>query len=94
MTSLTNLESLAYFLPELVIVISLLLIIVLDLLPKTKPYTFHLALSAIILSGICLFFTFGETEALFMGMIAIDPFSHFFKAIFLLAGTKSPPICW
>ena len=84
MNSLSNLSSLFYYLPELVIITSLLLVILLDLFTKTKPYTFHVSLLAIIIAGMFLIFTFGDIESLFMGMIALDPFSHFFKLIFLL----------
>jgi NADH-quinone oxidoreductase subunit N len=46
-------------------------------------YTFPLCLIGIILSGITLWNNHGITESLFMGMICIDPFSHYFKYIFL-----------
>ena len=78
-----NLASLAYYLPELIIVSGLLLIIILDLIPITKPYVFYSSLVVILVASIFLFFTYGITESLFMGMISIDPFSHYFKGIFL-----------
>ena len=84
MISLSNLSSLYYYLPELVLICSILMVILLDLLPKTKPYTFYVSLFAITIAGLFLMITSGSVQSLFMGMIALDPFSHFFKIIFLL----------
>jgi len=82
---MSNLSSLSYYLPELIIIIALLSVIIMDLISKTKPYTFYLTLGAIIIASIFLWLQSGAAEPLFMGMIAIDPFSHYFKAIFLLS---------
>ena len=82
---MSNLTSLSYYIPELIIIISILMVIVLDVIPSFKKYTFHLSLGAILLAGIFLWQTYGEAQSLFMGMISIDPFSHFFKIIFLLS---------
>ena len=80
---MSNFNSLSFYLPELIIIVTILLLIVFDLVPSTKPYTFSLSICSIILSAIFLMFSYGETQSLFMGMIAIDPFSHYFKFIFL-----------
>ena len=79
MNAMNNLSSLIYFLPELIIILTLLLVILLDLIPATKPFTFHLSLSAILIAAFCLWGSYGETQSLFMGMIVIDPFSHYFS---------------
>jgi len=84
MNAMSNLSSLIYYLPELIIIIALLLVILLDLIPIAKPYTCHLSLFAILLAGIGLWGSFGESKSLFMGMIVVDPFSHYFKIIFLI----------
>ncbi len=82
---MSNLSSLSYYIPELIIISAILLIIILDIIPSTKPYTFNLALASIIASAFFLCQNYGESHSLFMGMIALDPFSHYFKYIFLFA---------
>ena len=82
---MSNLSSLSYYIPELIIISAILLIIILDIIPSTKPYTFNLALASIIASTFFLCQNYGESHSLFMGMIALDPFSHYFKYIFLFA---------
>jgi len=82
---MSNLNSLSYYIPELIIISAILLIIILDIIPSTKPYTFNLALASIIASAFFLCQNYGESHSLFMGMIALDPFSHYFKYIFLFA---------
>ena len=82
---MSNLSSLSYYIPELIIISAILLIIILDIIPPTKPYTFNLALASIIASAFFLCQNYGESHSLFMGMITLDPFSHYFKYIFLLA---------
>ena len=78
-----NLNSLSYYIPELIIITSILLIIILDLIPVAKSYTFPLALISIVLSALFLWQSYGYSQDLFMGMIVLDPFSHYFKFIFL-----------
>ena len=82
---MSNLSSLSYYIPELIIISAILLIIILDIIPSTKPYTFNLALASIIASTFFLCQNYGDSHSLFMGMIAMDPFSHYFKYIFLFA---------
>jgi len=82
---MSNLSSLSFYIPELIIISAILLVIVLDVIPTCKKYTFPLSLSAILLASLFLWQSYGESQALFMGMISIDPFSHFFKMIFLLS---------
>ena len=82
---MSNLTSLSFYIPELIIISSILLVIVFDVIPSYKQYTFSISLGAIVLAGIFLFRSYGESHGLFMGMISIDPFSHFFKMIFLIS---------
>ncbi len=82
---MSNLNSLSFYIPELIIICSILLVIVLDVIPTVSRYTFHIALTAIVLAGGFLWNNYGVTDSLFMGMISIDPFSHFFKFLFLFA---------
>jgi NADH-quinone oxidoreductase subunit N len=80
---MSNINSLSLYLPELIIITTLLLIIILDLIPSTRIFTFPLSLVSLAFSAIMLWKSYGITDSLFMGMICIDPFSHFFKYIFL-----------
>ena len=82
---MSNLSSLSFYIPELIIILAILLIIILDIIPSTKSYTFSLALASIVTSSIFLYQNSGESYSLFMGMIVLDPFSHYFKYIFLFA---------
>ena len=82
---MSNLSSLSFYIPELIIISAILLVIILDIIPACKKYTFYLSLGAILLATLFLCQSYGESHALFMGMISIDPFSHFFKMIFLLS---------
>ena len=49
-----NFQSLAYFLPELIIILSILFVIISDLVPSIKQYSFHLSLTGIFLASIML----------------------------------------
>ena len=76
---MSNLSSLSYYIPELIMVSAILLIIILDIIPSTKSYTFNLALASIVASTFFLCQNYGESHSLFIGMIALDPFSHYFN---------------
>lgn len=80
-----NLSSLLYFVPELIIIIGLLTVILLEIIPGGKKWVFKVALASIVISFICLFLTLNQNIQLFMGLIVSDPFSTFFKIIFLLS---------
>ena len=69
--------------PELIIIVAILSTIVFDLIPKTRKYTFYLCVALLCFSGVALYGTYGIINSLFMGMICVDPFSHYFKFIFL-----------
>ncbi len=79
-------ESLQSFGPEMQVAAGAMAILLLDLFIPIA-YSRHLAWVAILgcilpLSGIGHLYE--ESEGLFLGMVAIDPFSNFFKAFFLL----------
>ncbi len=84
-----NLASLPYFIPELILVGTLLLLIIVDLVLKDKPSAGWLSLIA--LSGviIALIAVIGQydlgTRSLFNGVLVLDHFSLFFKVLFLAA---------
>ena len=78
---MTNFNSLSFYIPELIIIVAIISTIVFDLIPKTREYTFYLCIGLLLFSGVALYGTYGIINSLFMGMICIDPFSHYFKYI-------------
>ena len=56
-----------------------------DLNSELKKYTFHITIFGLLGASLLLFLSQGYEHSLFMGMITIDPFSHFFKWLFLIA---------
>ena len=82
---MSNFLSLKYFLPELCLLVFTLLIIIFELIPSLKKHTFNISVIGLIITSILLFQTHGQNTPLFMGMITIDSFSHFFKYVFLLS---------
>lgn len=84
--NLSNLESLNYFYPELILVCSALGVILLDLLLKRRERTLtaYLALLGIFISFLAAVKLFPGNKVLFSQMVALDPFALFFKIFFLL----------
>lgn len=92
MQPLSNIESLLYFTPELLLVVSAIVVILVDLGVKNRESSTVVYLS---LAGIgCVFaavlLTHGQlgnraSISLFLGMIRLDAFSTFFKVLLLLA---------
>tara|TARA_B100000945_G_C20415922_1_gene615133 strand:+ start:398 stop:1876 length:1479 start_codon:yes stop_codon:yes gene_type:complete len=81
---INNLNSIPYYMPELILIISIILVIAFDLIPSMKSYTFPIALISIFISFMFLFFNPNtQSVNLFMGMISADLFSDYFKYIFL-----------
>jgi NADH-quinone oxidoreductase subunit N len=82
---MTNIESLRYFIPEVILAVLILVIILVDLVLKRKKGP----LSAIMIVGIlaALYATlqspYTDNVVLFHGMVTLDPFAVFFKVIFL-----------
>ena len=92
MQPLSNIESLLYFSPEILLVIFAAAVIILDLVVKDQE---SIAVAYLSLVGcLCTFaavlfthFSFGDEGpiSLFLGMIRLDMFSSFFKVLLLLA---------
>ena len=87
-----NIESLAYFSPEIILVIFAAAVIILDLLVKNRESekTAYLALVGLGCSLVAILITnsvFGTDKPipLFLGMIQLDRFAVFFKILLLLA---------
>ena len=87
----TNLVSLWSFIPELIIMEGMLSIILLEIMPKRRKYIYSSTLGVIILSLVAVIYMacqsspFSDSNPLFMGLIVADPFSFFFKIIFLIS---------
>ena len=90
MQPLSNIESLLYFSPEILLVIFAAAVILLDLVVKDRE---SIAVAYLSLVGlVCVFaavlithFSLRNPVALFLGMIRLDEFSTFFKILLLLA---------
>ena len=90
MQPLSNIESLLYFSPEILLVIFAAAVILLDLVVKDRE---SVAVAYLSLVGlICVFaailithFSLRNPVSLFLGMIRLDEFSTFFKILLLLA---------
>ena len=81
-----TLHSLGFYLPEIVILVTLCVIIVADLFIKTKKQLSGiLLLVGILLAGFMLSIQPAGSESVFYNMVALDPFAIYFKSIILLA---------
>ncbi len=81
-----TIHSLGFYLPEIVMVVTLCAIIVADLLIKKRQQVSGIVLLAgLLLAGVMLFFQPAEAESVFHDSIASDPYAAFFKAMILLS---------
>ena len=80
-----NFQSLQYFLPEIVIMLTVLFMIVSDLIPSLKHHSFNISLFGMCLSGLVLFMLGYSNQSIFNGMLYDDQFSFYFKSIILLS---------
>ena len=92
MDPLNNIKSLAYFTPEILLVVFAAAVIILDLLVKDREsdWVAYLSLIGLGCSLIAIFITnslvnTNEPISLFLGMIRLDGFAVFFKILLLLA---------
>src|SRR3972149_3093476 len=84
---LKNIASLSFFLPEIILSGTILLIIILDLLTRRKELLAPLAAIGCVVALFATFYLYGaQPGLLFHRMIVLDNFSLFFK-IFALAAT-------
>ncbi|MFC1484723.1 NADH-quinone oxidoreductase subunit N [Candidatus Neomarinimicrobiota bacterium] len=85
---MTNIASLTYFLPELILTGFIVGIVLVDVFLKRARrnlIVWILSLIALVVAGIFLALQQSPAEGIFYGALAIDPYSRFFKWIFLLA---------
>jgi len=80
-----NFQSLQHFLPELILIFTILLVIVTDLVPTLKEYSFKLTLCGLFLSGLLMIVIGPGDKLIFESMLMDDIFSFYFKIIILFA---------
>ncbi len=85
---MSNIQSITYFLPELVLTSFVVVIILVDVFFRGRDrnrLVWLLSLLALAVTAVFLFLQKTPDEAIFFGALAIDPYSQFFKWIFLVA---------
>ena len=80
-----NFQSLQHFLPELILICTILFVIIADLIPSIKKYSFHLTLLGLILVGLMMLLIGSGNKLIFENMLMDDSFSFYFKAIILFS---------
>ena len=87
MSPLTNIQSIPYFIPELILVVFAVGAILLDLLNKGKntERVAYLALVGVAATLVAVIAVGSSEHRLFLGMIRIDSFAVFFKTLILIA---------
>ncbi len=81
-------QSFGYILPETVLSVFFILTLLTALVGKgrSKYLPAYTALLGFAVAGVLVFLQLGTDELVFSGMYAVDPFSWFFKIIFLVTG--------
>ncbi len=85
MSLLTNIESLSLYLPELIIILSILCVFIMESIPSYRSLTFISTCVGLIFAGILLLFSTPSTSLLFEGMLINDSLSIYFKWLVLLS---------
>jgi NADH-quinone oxidoreductase subunit N len=81
-----TLDSLNNFLPETTIIITLLVCIIADIiLNKKSPITSLIAIAGLLIASYFVSLQIGIKTSIFSGMIVVDPYSVFFKFLFILS---------
>ncbi|MFQ6112495.1 MAG: NADH-quinone oxidoreductase subunit N [bacterium] len=81
-----NIESLSYFIPELILTGVILVLVVADILLKKErsPWTSVFALGGLIIAFIAVLLQYKlGSRSIFNDMLAVDPFALYFKILFL-----------
>ena len=80
---LSNLSSLLFYIPELIILAGILIAILFESVPHLRIFVYPSVIVSLILSSLCLFFIDTTNQPLFMGMIIHDSFALYFKVIMI-----------
>ncbi|MFQ5771293.1 MAG: NADH-quinone oxidoreductase subunit N, partial [bacterium] len=81
-----NINSLSYFVPELILTAVILMLVIADIILKKEksPWTSFFALGGLIIALIAVLAQFKMgSRSIFNDMLVVDPFSLFFKLLFL-----------
>ncbi len=92
MAQFFQMQDLGAITPELELVAFGMFLLIFDLLVQEKRKLGLIALAGILISGFFLFRLRGTDFSAYCGVLALDPFSIFFKAIFLVAAGLSVAI--
>ncbi len=86
MLPLANIQSIPYFIPELVLVLFAVAVILVDLTTRNRDNhrVAYLALAGVAVSLIAVITTGSAERSLFLGMIRLDSFAVFFKILILV----------
>lgn len=80
------LVSLNQFLPELTVIITLLVCLILEIIIRKKsPVVSAVAIIGLLITAYMVYLQTGKQEILFSKMIVIDPYSVYFKFLFILS---------
>ncbi len=80
------LVSLSKFLPEVTVIATLLICIILEIIFRKKsPVVSAVAIIGLLVTAYFVYLQTGKQEILFSGMIVIDPYSVYFKFLFILS---------
>ena len=87
MSSLTNIQSIPYFIPELILVVFALIAVLVDLVNKGKntERCAYVALVGVAATLVAVIVLGSSEQSLFLGMIRLDSFAVFFKILILAA---------
>ena len=82
---MSNYLSIAHYIPELILVFIILSVIIVDLVPNLKNFKFPITFLGLGFVAFSLLLSHGDKASIFMDLIVVDPFSHFFKWIFIIS---------
>jgi len=85
MEFLSNINSVTSYLPELMIVITILCVFIMESIPKYRSLTFASSCIGLTFAGILLFFSNPSLNLLFEGMLVNDSLSIYFKWLILIS---------
>ena len=80
---MSNFSSIAYYIPELILVVMILSVIVIDLIPSLKDLKFPVTFIGLGLLALALYLSHGVKASIFMDLIVVDPLISFFLLFFL-----------
>ncbi|RMH72730.1 MAG: NADH-quinone oxidoreductase subunit N [Gemmatimonadetes bacterium] len=83
---LSNIESLAYCLPEFIVILFAIIVVGLDIFKAKTPLVFWSTVAGLVIAGgVLLSGKDAESARLFYGMMAFDAFGHFFRVLAIAA---------